>query len=959
MSETLESIRAFVQYGRSLSGYEKGEAQVFCDRLFRAFGHEGYKEAGASLESQIKPNKKETKFIDLIWRPRLLLEMKSRGAKLQKHYQQAFDYWLNATPDRPQYVVLCNFDEFWVYDFNFQLHEPVDRLGLEELQDRYTALNFLFPDKRKPIFNNDRVAVTRAAATKVGQVFNALVERGEDRTRAQRFILQCVVAMFSEDFDLLPKGLFSELLDDCAGGDSSYDLLGGLFRQMNNETPARGGRFEKVAYFNGGLFNRIEPIELARDELLLMMGASSEHWGKVAPPIFGTLFQSSMDANERHAHGAHFTSEADIQKVLRPTIVRPWREKIGAASTLRELRRLARELLKFRVLDPACGSGNFLYVAYREIVNLEMEILSKIHTGFADRARKAVGTTSLVSTKRFHGIDCDPFGVELAKVTLMLAKRVALAETQDNWFAERGEQLLEFEKSLPLDNLDDNIRCEDALFAEWPAADAIIGNPPYQSKNKMQEEFGRAYVNRVRDRYPEVPGHADYCVYWFRRAHDELEDGCRAGLVGTNTIRQNYSREGGLDYIVGNGGTITEAISSQVWSGDAVVHVSIVNWKKGEEQGSKKLFRQLGDNLKSPWEVAEVGRIGAALSGRFDVTAAAALRANRESISCYQGQTHGHKGFLLPREEARALIASDSRSRDVLKPYLTADELLSTNPPAPSRYVIDFHPRSMLEARAYGEAFARIENAVLPDRQRKAEDESKRNHEAIAENQNARVNHHHQNFLNKWWLLSYPRSALIKKLLRLPRYVACGRVTKRPIFLFVDANVNPSDALQVFTFVDDYSFGILQSDIHWRWFVERCSTLKGDFRYTSTTVYESFPWPQAPSLAQVREVARAAVNIRLLRGQLMKDHGLTLRELYRSLELPGDSPLKRAHARLDATVRKAYKVRANADALEFLFGLNQKLAEQEASLQQVIGPGLPPAVKDPSEFITADSVCSH
>ena len=956
MSETLESIRAFVEYGRSLSGYEKGEAQVFCDRLFQAFGHEGYKEAGASLEGQVKPRGKATKFIDLLWRPRLLLEMKSRGENLQKHYQQAFDYWLNATPDRPQYVVLCNFDEFWVYDFNFQLHEPVDRLGLEDLQDRYTALNFLFPDKRKPIFNNDRVAVTRAAADKVAQVFNALVARGEDRARAQRFILQCVVAMFSEDFDLLPKGLFSELLDDCAGEDSSYDLLGGLFRQMNSETRARGGRFEKVAYFNGGLFDRIEPIELAKDELLLMMDASSEHWGKVAPPIFGTLFQGSMDAGRRHAYGAHFTSETDIQKVVRPTIIRPWRERIGAASTLKELRSLANELLAFRVLDPACGSGNFLYVAYRELVNLEMEILSKIHTKFAGRARKAVGTTSLVSTKQFYGIDLDPFGVELAKVTLMLAKRVALAETQDNWFAERSELPLEFENPLPLDNLDNNIRCKDALFAEWPAAAAIIGNPPYQSKNKMQQELGRVYVNRVRDHYPEVPGHADYCVYWFRRAHDELEDGCRAGLVGTNTIRQNYSREGGLDYIVENGGTITEAISSQVWSGDAAVHVSIVNWKKGEEQRPKKLFRQLGDNLDSPWEVAEVDRIGAALSGRFDVTAADALRENKESGSCVQGQTHGHKGFLLAQEEAKALMKSDPRNHDFLKPYLTADEFLSSNPPAPGRYVMDFHPRSMLEARASADAFSRIEEAVLPARQKKAADEHKRNKEAIAENQNAHVNHHHQNFLNKWWLLSYPRPALMKKLRELLRYAACGRVTKRPIFVFVDANVNPNDALQVFTFADDYSFGILQSDIHWRWFVERCSTLKGDFRYTSTTVYDSFPWPQAPSLAQVRKVARAAVDVRLLRAQLMEDHNLTLRELYRLLELPGDSPLKRAHARLDAAVRKAYKMRAGANALEFLFVLNQKLAEKEASLQRVIGPGLPPTVEDPSEFITEDCI---
>jgi type II restriction/modification system DNA methylase subunit YeeA len=127
----------------------------------------------------------------------------------------------------------------------------------------------------------------------------------------------------------------------------------------------------------------------------------------------------------------------------------------------------------------------------------------------------------------------------------------------------------------------------------------IIGNPPYQSKNKMQKEFGRAYLNRVRSRYPDAPGRADYCVYWFRRAHDQLPTGGRAGLVGTTAIRQNYSREGDLDYIVNHGGTITEAVSTQVWSGDAVVHVSIVDWIKGEQPGVKKLFRQLEDNLDS------------------------------------------------------------------------------------------------------------------------------------------------------------------------------------------------------------------------------------------------------------------------------------------------------------------------------------------------------------------------
>ena len=926
MSETLERIRTLVDYSRTLAGDEKGEAQVFCDRLFQSFGHDGYKEAGATLEFRVKRKGRGTDFTDLVWQPRLLLEMKSRGEKLQKHYQQAFDYWLNATPDRPKYVVLCNFDEFWVYDFNFQLHELVDRVQLEELPDRYTALNFLFPDKLKPQFRNDRVAVTRAAADKVARVFKAIVKRGENREQAQRFILQCVVTMFSEDFDLLPKGLFTEILDDCAGGQSSYDLLGALFRQMNSETPARAGRFQNVAYFNGGLFDTIEPIELKKDELLMMMDASSEHWGKVAPPIFGTLFQSSMDAERRHAYGAHFTSEADIQKVVRPTIVRPWRERIAATSTLRGLRALSSELLRFRVLDPACGSGNFLYVAYRELVNIEMELLTKIHDKFGEKAPQVARTMSLISTKQFYGIDRDSFGVELAKVTLMLAKRVALAETYDTWFADRKELELplEFEKALPLDNLDENIRCDDALFAEWPHADAIIGNPPYQSKNKMQQELGRAYVNRVRERYPEVPGRADYCVYWFRRAHDELAGGGRAGLVGTNTIRQNYSREGGLDYIVANAGTITEAVSTQVWSGDAVVHVSIVNWTKGEElAGLKKLFRQLGDNLGSPWEVDEVERIGAALSGRFDVTAAEALRTNKDSDTCDQGQTHGHRGFLLHFDEGQALVEANPRNTEVLRLYMTADEFLSTSPPTPGRYVTDFHPRSILEAKAFSEPFARIERLVLPDRQTKADEEAERNRKALDADVHARVNHHHRNFFNKWWLLSYPRHALMRKLQRLPRYVACGRVTKRPVFVFVQSTINPSDALQVFTFADDYSFGVLQSDAHWHWFIERCSTLKGDFRYTSNTVYDSFPWPQAPTLSEVRSVAAAAVELRNLRAALMAEHGYTLRELYRTLELPGDNPLKQAHSRLDAAVRKAYGLKARVNVLEFLFTLNQ------------------------------------
>jgi hypothetical protein len=324
--EDLQKMREFVEYG-SLCADEKGEAQIFCDRLFQAFGHRGYKEAGATLESRIKRKGSRPRYADLMWKPRLLLEMKKRGENLYLHYKQAFDYWIEAVPHRPRYVVLCNFDEFWIYDFDKQLDTPVDIVKLQDLTRRYPALNFLFPENPDPIFGNDREAVSRDATDRVAQLFNALIARGIPRGQAQRFVLQTVVAMFSEDIGLLPADIVYRMVDDCLKlGQSSYDLFGALFRQMNNPQPASGGRFQHVPYFNGGLFHTIEPVDLTTDELLLLGGedgASTKDWTQVNPAIFGTLFQQSMDAAARHAYGAHYTSEADILRIVNPTIIQP------------------------------------------------------------------------------------------------------------------------------------------------------------------------------------------------------------------------------------------------------------------------------------------------------------------------------------------------------------------------------------------------------------------------------------------------------------------------------------------------------------------------------------------------------------------------------------------------------------------------------------------------------------
>jgi hypothetical protein len=197
---------------------------------------------------------------------------------------------------------------------------------------------------------------------------------------------------------------------------------------------------------------------------------------------------------------------------------------------------------------------------------------------------------------------------------------------------------------------------------------------------------------------------------------------------------------------------------------------------------------------------------------------------------------------------------------------------------------------------------------------------------------------------------------MMRSLAKLSRYVACGRVTKRPIFEFVSSAIHPNDALMVFPFEDDYSFGVLQSGVHWAWFVQRCSTLKGDFRYTSNTVFDTFPWPQSPSQAAVRAVADAAVALRVLRWELRAEHKLSLRDLYRAIEKPGKHPLIAAHKALDAAVRDAYGFTRAEDLVGALAKLNGLCAMRESSGDLIQGPGLPTSVKSVKSFTTDDCV---
>lgn len=911
-----DRLERFVRYRHEhLTGDEKGEAQLFLENLFRAFGHEGLRQAGATLEMRVsRRDNRGTAYADLVWKPRVLIEMKKAGRTLQQDYRQAFEYWIDLVPDRPQFVVLCNFDEFWIYDLNRQLEEPVDRLTIDDLARRWEALAFLLPQAEEPAFGNDLVAVTRETAAMVSSIFNQMTARGVEREVAQQFILQAVMAMFSEDIGLLPRHSFTKAVEDALeGAGTSYDLLFGLFREMNAEGTPSGGRFEGTPYFNGGLFAAVTPFDLADEELTALGLATRENWAEVRPVIFGTLFEQSLDKPERHAYGAYFTSEADIQKVVLPTIVRPWRKRIDEAETLEELGRIETELLGFRILDPACGSGNFLYVAYRELRRLERQLDEKRQAISRRSGRREEMRLAFVSTKQFFGIDLRPFAVEVAKVTLMLGRKLAADELGD----ERTY--------LPLDDLDNNFQTANAILTDWPEFDACIGNPPYLGARNMQEEKSPEEVAAIRREYPDIGGLSDYVSYWFRKTHERMPEGGRAGLVGTANIRFSDTRASTLDYIVDNGGTITEAVAHQPWSGDASVEVAIVNWVKGVDTAPKTLWLSRGA-VKM-----EVDEITGSLSPNTDLRSAKKLEVNRRPKVCFQGQTPQHTpGFVIDKESARGLVEGEPASARFIHPYLTGNDLNLSG--QPSRFVIDIDADDLVAAeQAAPSLVAYLRKEVLPDRQEAADKEAARNKDRLEMDPSARVNWHDRNFLARWWQLGYRRSDMLEQLSGLDRYVALSRVAienRQSPYVFVSSAIRPADALQVFAFDDDYCFGILHSTYHRMYFEERCTKMRIDLRYTSKAVFDSFPWPQAPTEEVAADVADAAAALVGYQAERLAE-GMSLDALYGSLREPGRNVFRSLQQSLDSAVARAYGFAEDEDVLAQLLALNLSIAEEE------------------------------
>ena len=895
MSQTGEEIRRnlgeFVERWHTYQGTERAEAQTFLNELLACYGTN--RSAVARFEEPTGGG-----FIDLIWPRVCIIEMKrpSQSERLAEHREQALEYWRNAgspqTP-APRYVILCAFHTFEVWEPGAIYREPRASFRLDELPDRLDALLFLAG--REPVFVGGQEEVTRYAVDLVTQLYTRLRERRAAEPEMLRdFLLQCVWSMFAEDLQMLPGQMFTRILEGLHADDqrSSADDLGQLFRYLAEPTPRPDhGMYAGAPYANGGLFQRPAAVHLDADEVAVLRAAAMQfNWKRVEPSIFGSLLQGALGKERQWALGAHFTAEADILEIVRPTIVDPWRERIAACRTLADVDAAQHDLMHYVVLDPACGSGNFLYVAYRELRRVEAELRRRATDMRRNAGLREQQTLSVYfPLSNIKGIDIDPFAVQLARVTMWMGHKLAVDELG-----------LE-ERVLPLVDLS-GIQRADALATNWPRADAIIGNPPYHGDRRLRGELGNEYVEWLKREFGV--GVKDFCVYWFRKTQDHLRPDGRAGLVGTNSISQNRGRSASLDYIVHNGGVIIAAISSKDWSGEAAVDVSIVNWIKNPSQ----------EPGEATLDGVRVGAITPSLrsADEPDVASATNLRANEGRA--FQGPIPRGAGFVLTWEEgAELLTRRDVSYADVIRPYLVGDDIATQPHQQPTRYIIDFGVMPLEEAARYPAALHIVRERVKPKRDGDPD------------------------FANSWWRLWRPRPEMRAALRGLTRFVAGTATGKRILFALADVNTCPSNAMNVFAFDAHFDIGVLLSSIHGAWARAQSSTLEDRIRYTPSSAFLPFPWPQ-PHESHREVVAEVVQQLLETRSAICSEREIGLTRLYNEVDDGGYRPVYNLHRALDEAIAAAYDwpITAARDPIEsnrLLLELNRAISSGEVAYQ--------------------------
>ena len=677
---------------------------------------------------------------------------------------------------------------------------------------------FTDPERFRPARTNRQI--TEEAANAFATTAERLRQAGVAADVTSHLLTQCLFCFFAEDVGLLPGRLFERLVGNKnADPEALRRGLHGLFTTMRD-----GGLFgaDTIAWFNGGLFRKVEVPPLGALDVAALRAAAALDWSAIDPSIFGTLFERGLDPKKRSQLGAHFTDAVTMMRVIEPVVQRPLRAEwervkgVIAAHMAKHKRAFDAEyrrandafvgfletLRRFRVLDPACGSGNFLYLALKCLKDLEHQ--ANIEAEALGLQRQVDAYTSPANVL---GIEINEYAAELARVT------VWIGELQ--WRLQHGYP---FKVNPVLDPLD-QIECRDALLdvdgneAMWPQVSVVIGNPPFLGVGRKRRELGDAYVEAL-DRVfaPRVPGASDLVCYWFDKALTSIKHRGlgAAGLVATNSIRGGANRT--VLEAINRDSRIFDAWSDEAWVNDgAAVRVSLVCFGRGEGALlDAQTVPQIYADLTAP----------AVAGDSLDVSQAAKLCAN--TGASFQGASKKAKFEIdaaLAREWLQLPNPHGRPNSDVVKPWANGFEL-SRRPQA--QWIIDFgNTLSEAEAALYEKPFGYVVQHVKAER--------------LANNREA--------YRKFWWRFAEPRPGMHAATETLPRFIATVAHSKHRFFVWLPITTSPDQALITVARADDTSFGLLQTRLHELWSLRLGTTLEDRPRYTPTTCFETFPFP--------------------------------------------------------------------------------------------------------------------
>lgn len=747
-------------------------------------------------------------------------ENKKPGRDLDAALKQLTDYALQL--ENPPLLVVCDRERIVIHTaFTGYPDEPRE-IRIEQLveAEKQQILKWVFTDPEKLRPEKSTAAITAEAAGQFAQLAATMRGRGEAGDKVAHFLVQCLFCMFAEDENLLPVGVFTTLLGN-AGSDA--DKAARRIEKLFTAMQKKGGDYgdHDIAWFNGGLFKNIDiPPLTAADLHALHRAAADMDWRAIDPTIFGTLFERGLDPSARAPLGAHYTDTGTIAKLIEPLVSEPlaaeWakirpqlaagqgkgpKSKEGKAARIAYQSFLLR-LNAFRVLDPACGSGNFLYLALKALRNIEKRAhVEAQELGLGAELSMQTGPHNIL------GLEINEFAAELARVTVWIGD---IQWCRRNGYPHAINPILK-----PLDGIEhrDALLNADGSETEWPTADVIVGNPPFLGGSVMRGELGDDYVETLRKTYDgRVPGGADLVTYWFEKARAQIETGKlqAAGLVSTNSIRGGANRKV-LERIVETT-RIFEAWSDEEWVNDgAAVRVSLV--------GFGPIFPVDRNNRLDGAEVAEIHADLTAGDG-LNLTTAQRLAENADV--CFMGSSK--KGaFDIPgvvaREWLQAPNPNGQGNAKVVKPIWNGIDLTTRQR---DTWIVDFGT-SMGEAESslYEQPFQYISEHVKPERQ-----------------QNNR-----ESYRKFWWRHAEARPGMRRALEGINRYIVTPHVSKHRLFVWLNSAVLPDQMLLVTTRADDTTFGILHSRFHELWSLRLGTSLEDRPRYTPTTTFETFPFP--------------------------------------------------------------------------------------------------------------------